>query len=55
MQASWMRALREVPVNPEFYVSRQRSREELLPWDFIDHGVTKDALWEEYQKAFQQH
>lgn len=51
----WGRAMREVPLNPEFYVSRQRSREELLPWDFIDHGVTKDALWEEYQTALQQH
>ncbi len=47
----WLRACRESPINPDFFVMRLRQREELFPWDFIDHGVTKDYLWEEYQKA----
>jgi hypothetical protein len=46
--------MREVPLNPDFYVYRHRSREEFLPWDFIDHGADKDSLWHEYQRALQE-
>lgn len=51
---NWLRAMRDVTLNPDFYVYRQRSREELFPWDFIDHGVAKDILWHEYQSALQE-
>ncbi len=34
-----------------WYVHRERGRDEVLPWDFIEHGVSKDYLWEEYVKA----
>ncbi len=47
----WHRACRQSPLNPDFFVLRERSPEELFPWDFIDHGVSKAYLWEEYQKA----
>ena len=47
----WNRAFKECDVNPDFYVYRQRSFEERLPWDFITHRLTKQQLWEEYQKA----
>jgi radical SAM superfamily enzyme YgiQ (UPF0313 family) len=49
--SSWSKATKAVNVNPEFYVYRQRQREELLPWDFIDHRLRKDYLWNEYQLA----
>ena len=48
---NWTQAIKAVNVNPEFYVYRQRDRDELFPWDFIDHGVSKDYLWSEYQAA----
>ena len=48
---NWSKSFKMVNVNPEFYVSRQREREELFPWDFIDHGIKKDYLWYEYQQA----
>jgi radical SAM superfamily enzyme YgiQ (UPF0313 family) len=48
---NWTKAIKAINVNPEFYVYREREREELFPWDFIDHGVTKDYLWQEYQLA----
>jgi radical SAM superfamily enzyme YgiQ (UPF0313 family) len=51
--SSWTEAIKTVNVNPEFYVYRQRLREELFPWDFIDHGVSKDYLWNEYQLALE--
>ncbi|MFH1624789.1 MAG: TIGR03960 family B12-binding radical SAM protein [Pseudomonadota bacterium] len=47
----WKRAFREIDINPDFYVYRQRHREEIFPWDFIDHGIKKEHLFAEYQKA----
>ncbi len=47
----WAQACRGSALNPDFFVLRQRDRDELFPWDFIDHGVSKTYLWEEYQKA----
>jgi radical SAM superfamily enzyme YgiQ (UPF0313 family) len=47
----WKQAFRDVNINPDFYIHRERSPEEILPWDFIDHGVSKDWLWEQYVRA----
>ncbi|MCK9376055.1 MAG: radical SAM protein [Syntrophobacterales bacterium] len=49
----WTRALRESPINPDFFTLRERRPDELFPWDFIDHGLKKDYLWEEYQRALE--
>jgi radical SAM family uncharacterized protein len=51
---NWPQVYRSVEVNPDFFVYRRRSREELLPWDFIDHGVSKEFLWGEYQEALKE-
>jgi len=48
---SWSSVLKEVPLDPDFYVYRKRDFSEILPWDFIDHGIDKRALWQEYQQA----
>ena len=48
---NWPQSLKQTPLNPAFYMHRQRQRQEILPWDFIDHGLTKDFLWREYQRA----
>jgi radical SAM superfamily enzyme YgiQ (UPF0313 family) len=48
---NWAQAIKRVNVNPEFYLYRERGKDELLPWDFIDHGVSRDYLWEEWEKA----
>ncbi|MBF0526811.1 MAG: radical SAM protein [Deltaproteobacteria bacterium] len=47
----YVRAFKESPVNPDYFVSRERAEDELFPWDFIDHGLTKSFLWREYQAA----
>ncbi len=49
----WTRALRESPINPDFFTLRERRPDELFPWDFIDHGLKKAYLWEEYQRALE--
>jgi len=50
-QGNWRRALKETDLNPDFYVYRERTQHELFPWDFIDHGVSKEKLFEEYQQS----
>ncbi len=47
----WKEAFSRTDVNPEFYVYRKRDTDELLPWDFIDHGIRKEYLIEEYRNA----
>ena len=47
----WMKHLEENGIDYTFYTSRERDRDEILPWDFIDAGVTKSFLWREYEQA----
>ncbi|NVM57804.1 MAG: radical SAM protein, partial [Desulfobacterales bacterium] len=48
---NWAKTLKASIINPDFYVYRERPLDEILPWDFIDHGINKAFLVEEYQKA----
>jgi radical SAM superfamily enzyme YgiQ (UPF0313 family) len=48
---NWTKALKEVNVNPDFYVYRQKDLDEILPWDIIEVGVPKKHLLDEYRKA----
>ena len=47
----WAAAFIRCGVDPAFYTTRERSREEVMPWDHIDMGVTKDHLWREWEKC----
>lgn len=47
----WMEAFDECKVESDFYIYRDRSYDEILPWDFIDIGVHKEFLIEENEKA----
>lgn len=48
---NWAQAFREMNINPDFYVYRQKAADEILPWDFIDQGVGKARLLSEYRRA----
>lgn len=50
---AWMDACRETGVDIGFYTHRERSTDELLPWDFIKIGVTKEFLKREWENAKQ--
>ena len=52
-QGNWPTTFKSSPINPDFYVLRERSLDELLPWDFIDHGISKSFLKTEYKRALQ--
>ncbi len=47
----WDEAFAENNIDPAFYTERERDTDEILPWDFIDIGVTKSFLIREYERA----
>ncbi|MDZ4993983.1 TIGR03960 family B12-binding radical SAM protein [Clostridium perfringens] len=47
----WQEAMAECNVDGDFYAYRERSYDEVLPWDFIDIGVTRKYLERENEKA----
>jgi len=53
LKGAWQPALRSAAVDPDFFVTRPREHDELLPWDFVDTGLKKEPLWRQYQKALE--
>ena len=49
--AKWENAFAACDLSIDFYTTRERGRDELFPWDFIDCGVTKEFLLREWDKA----
>ena len=47
----WKEAFKETGIDIEFYTLRELSTDEILPWDFIDAGVTKKFLIREWEQA----
>ena len=47
----WMKAFEACGVSIDFYTTRDRSLDELFPWDFIDAGVSKEFLKREWENA----
>jgi radical SAM family uncharacterized protein len=47
----WLEALDETNIDGDFYSRRERDLEEVLPWDFINPGVTKEYLIKEFQNS----
>ena len=50
----WEKALDENQLTLHFYTHRERPVDEILPWDFIDCGVTKEFFIREWEKAKQE-
>ena len=48
----WLDIFDECGIDPDFYALRDRDFDEILPWDFLDYGVTKDFLRKECEKAY---
>jgi radical SAM family uncharacterized protein len=44
-------ALAGVPVDLDWYTTREREYSEVLPWDHLDSGLDRDWLWEDWQDA----
>lgn len=47
----WDKAISEENIDMDFYITRERKEDEIFPWDFIDTGVTKKFLLNEWHNA----
>ena len=47
----WKAATQKCGVDLGFYTLREREKDELFPWDFIDTGVNRSFLWREYERS----
>lgn len=47
----WMDCFEKCGLDVGFYTTRERSLDEIFPWDFLDCGVTKEFLKREWQRA----
>ncbi len=50
---AWMKAFEDCGVPIDFYTTRERSLDEVFPWDFIDAGVSKEFLKREWKRAME--
>lgn len=46
---AWTLAFERAGLSPGFYAHRERPRDEVFPWDFVDIGVRKEYLWREWE------
>ncbi len=47
----WEQAVADVGLDLDWYVTRERGRDEVLPWDHLDAGLDRHWLWEDWQDA----
>ena len=47
----WLEVFEECGIDPAFYANRRRPYDEILPWDHLDYGLTKEFLIREHKKA----
>lgn len=50
----WIQAFEETGIDPAFYANRKRSYDEILPWEHISVGVSKQFLINEREKAMRE-
>lgn len=48
------RAEATLDLDLDFYATRRRGRDELLPWALVDHGISNEYLWAEAQRALEE-
>lgn len=51
LNGNWAQAFREARIDPDFYVHREKSSDEILPWDFIEHDLPRTFLVRESDKS----
>ncbi len=51
----WTDAMAAEGLDPDWYVTRHRTQDEILPWDHIAAGLHKDFLWQDWQAALAEH
>ncbi|AET70587.1 radical SAM family uncharacterized protein [Desulfosporosinus orientis DSM 765] len=50
----WMEGFQELGIDPHFYANRAMDYDDILPWEHLESGVTKEFLIEEHHRALQE-
>jgi radical SAM superfamily enzyme YgiQ (UPF0313 family) len=50
-RGNWPQTYKASPINPHFYVHRERHADEVFPWEIVDQGIDRAYLYKEYQRA----
>ncbi|GAB2457555.1 radical SAM family protein [Jatrophihabitans fulvus] len=50
----WVDACAEVGIDLDWYTTRERDADEVLPWDHLDSGLDKQWLWDDWQDALEE-
>ena len=50
----WMDGFKELGIDPHFYAHRVADYDDILPWEHLESGVTKQFLAEEHHRALQE-
>jgi radical SAM family uncharacterized protein len=51
----WLDAMAAEGLDPDWYVTRHRTADEVLPWDHVRAGLHRDFLWQDWQSALRAH
>ncbi len=51
----WTDAMAAEGLDADWYVTRHRHEDEVLPWDHISAGLHRDFLWQEWRSALNEH
>ncbi len=49
----WLKIFDKCGIDPAFYANRTYGQDELLPWEVIDCGVSREFLWRERCRAYE--
>ena len=47
----WMKAAEAAGIDVDWYTTREREENEVLPWDHLDAGLDRSWLWQDWQDA----
>ena len=50
---AWMQVFKDLGIDPAFYANRQRSFDEVFPWDHLDYGIKKEFLIEKCKRRYE--
>lgn len=51
---NYIEACSKAGIDINFYTSRHKDFDEIMPWDFIEAKISKERLWNEYQDALKE-
>lgn len=50
---NWRQVMKQQGLRVEDYAQRERRPDESFPWEVVEHGIDRNYLWREYQKALE--